>query len=99
MDRINVGVIGTGWCGGIRADACFANPLVADLHIAETREERLREVEASAHPVTATTDYRVLLDNPDIAEEVEARLRIALGMVGTEEAASDPEGEAVLEEV
>jgi recombination protein RecA len=40
-----------------------------------------------------------LLDNPDIAEEVEARLRIALGMVGTEEAASDPEGEAVLEEV
>ena len=66
MDRINVGIIGTGWCGGIRADACFANPLVADLHIAEIREERLREVEASAHPVSASTDYRVIIDNPDI---------------------------------
>jgi scyllo-inositol 2-dehydrogenase (NAD+) len=66
MDQINVGIIGTGWCGGIRADACFANPLVADLHIAETREERLREVEAAAHPVSATTDYRVIIDNPDI---------------------------------
>jgi recombination protein RecA len=40
-----------------------------------------------------------LLDNPDIAEEVEARLRIALGMVETEEAPADPEGETVLEEV
>jgi recombination protein RecA len=40
-----------------------------------------------------------LLDNPDIAEEVEARLRIALGMVETEEASADPEGETVLEEV
>ena len=66
MDRINVGIIGTGWCGGIRADASFANPLVADIHIAETNETRLREVVAATHPVTATTDYRVLLDNPDI---------------------------------
>jgi len=66
MNRINVGIIGTGWCGGIRADACFANPLVADLHIAEVREERLREVEAAAHAVSATTDYRLLIDNPDI---------------------------------
>ena len=40
-----------------------------------------------------------LLDNPDIAEEVEARLRIALGMVETEEAPADPEGETVHEEV
>ena len=66
MDQVNVGIIGTGWCGGIRADACYANPLVADLHIAEINEERLREVEATAHPVTATTDYRKVLDNPDI---------------------------------
>ena len=66
MDRINVGVIGTGWCGGIRADASAANPLVNELHIAEINEERLREVQASAHPVTATTDYQELLANPDI---------------------------------
>jgi scyllo-inositol 2-dehydrogenase (NAD+) len=67
MDRIDVGVIGTGWCGGIRTDACVANPLVRNLHIAETRQERLAEVAAKAHPVTAVSDYRILLDNPDIA--------------------------------
>ncbi len=66
MRQINVGVVGTGWCGGIRAQACYANPLVADLHIAEINEERLREVKASSQAVTATTDYRSLIDNQDI---------------------------------
>ena len=66
MERINVGIIGTGWCGGIRADASAANPLVDQLHIAEIREERLNEVKASCNPVTATTDYREVIGNPDI---------------------------------
>ena len=66
MDRINVGIIGTGWCGGIRADASAANPLVDELHIAEIREDRLEEVKAATNPVTATTDHRELLENPDI---------------------------------
>ncbi len=66
MKQINVGVIGTGWCGGIRAEACFAHPLVADLHIAEINENRLREVESLARPVTATTDYRRIVDDPSI---------------------------------
>ena len=42
---INVGVIGTGWCGGIRAEACARSPFVKDLHIAEIKEARLKEVE------------------------------------------------------
>ncbi len=66
MKQINVGVIGTGWCGGIRAEACFAHPLVADLHIAEINEARLREVETLAQPVTATTDYRRIVEDPSI---------------------------------
>ena len=33
---INVAVIGTGWCGGIRAEACAESRFVGDLHIAET---------------------------------------------------------------
>ena len=63
---INVGVIGTGWCGGIRAETCAKSPFVNDLHIAEIKEARLKEVTALAHPVTATTDYRLLLENPTI---------------------------------
>lgn len=66
MRMINVGVIGTGWCGGIRAETCAKSPFVNDLHIAEIKEARLKEVTALAHPVTATTDYRRLLENPTI---------------------------------
>ena len=66
MRDINIAVIGTGWCGGIRAVACAASPWVRDLHIAEIREERLKEVAALTHPVSATTDYRVLLENSSI---------------------------------
>ena len=63
---INVGIIGTGWCGGIRAVAAAASPWVNELHIAEIKEERLKEVAALTTPVTATTDYRVLVENPSI---------------------------------
>ena len=66
MRVINVGVIGTGWCGGIRAETCAKSPFVNDLHIAEIKEARLKEVTALANPVTATTDYRRLLENPTI---------------------------------
>lgn len=66
MEQINVGIIGTGWCGGIRADTCAANPLVKDLHIAEINPDRLDEVAKATNPVTATNDYRRLLENKDI---------------------------------
>src|SRR5215218_8141714 len=66
MKKINVAVIGTGWCGGIRAVASAASPWVGDLHIAEIKEDRLKEVAGMTRPVTATTDYRPLLDNPTI---------------------------------
>ena len=58
MRKINVAIIGTGWCGGIRAVASAASPWVNELHIAEIREERLKEVAALTNPVTATADYR-----------------------------------------
>ena len=66
MKQINVGIIGTGWCGGIRAVASAASPWVNELHIAEIKEERLKEVADATHPVTATTDYRKLLENKSI---------------------------------
>ena len=66
MKPINVGVIGTGWCGGIRAETCSKSPFVADLHIAEINEPRLKEVAELTRPVTATTDYRILVENKTI---------------------------------
>jgi len=58
---INVGVIGTGWCGGIRASTCAASALVDELHLAEIDEKRLAEVAAETNPTSATTDYREIL--------------------------------------
>lgn len=66
MKRVNVAVIGTGWCGGIRAETCRSSPFVGDLHIAEIREERLAEVAAKTRPASATTDYRQLLAVRDL---------------------------------
>lgn len=66
MNRINVGIIGTGWCGGIRADTCAANPLVDQLHIAEIKPERLAEVAEKTGALTATEDYKELLKNDAI---------------------------------
>jgi len=68
MRRIGVGIIGTGWCGGIRAEALAAHPLVKSLHIAEIRPERRAEVAKATGAATATIDYRRLLD----VEEIEA---------------------------
>jgi predicted dehydrogenase len=66
MRQIGVGVIGTGWCGGIRAETCAAHPLVRSLHIAEVRPERLAEMARATGARTATADYRELLDVADI---------------------------------
>src|SRR5438309_12066000 len=66
MKQIGVGIIGTGWCGGIRAQACAANPLVKSLHLAEIRPERLAELAKATGARTAVTDYRQLLSIAEI---------------------------------
>src|ERR1700681_4912948 len=66
MKQINLGIIGTGWCGGIRAVTSAASPWVKELHIAEIRKERLEELAAMTKPATATIDYRGLVQNPSI---------------------------------
>jgi predicted dehydrogenase len=66
MDQINVGIIGTGWCGGIRADTCAASPYVDQLHIAEIDSARLAEVQEKTGATSATADYQDLLKNDDI---------------------------------
>jgi predicted dehydrogenase len=66
MRQIGVGIIGTGWCGGIRAQTCAASPLVSSLNLAEIRPERLAEVAAATGARTAVTDYRDLLGHGEI---------------------------------
>jgi predicted dehydrogenase len=66
LKPIDVGIIGTGWCGGIRAQTCAKHPLVRNLHIAEARPERLAEVAKLTGAKTATTDYRELLKIEEI---------------------------------
>ena len=66
MKPIEVAVVGTGWCGGIRAETLAAHALVQRLHIAEVRQERLDELQAKLKPASATTDYKELLSRNEI---------------------------------
>jgi predicted dehydrogenase len=66
MRQIAVGIIGTGWCGGIRAETCARHPLVESVHLAEIRGDRLDEVARATAARTATTDYRELLGHDEI---------------------------------
>jgi predicted dehydrogenase len=66
MKQIGVAIIGTGWCGGIRAETCAAHPLTKSLHVAEIRPERLAEIAKATRAKSAVADYRELLKNPEI---------------------------------
>jgi scyllo-inositol 2-dehydrogenase (NAD+) len=66
MKQIGVAVVGTGWCGGIRAEALASHALVKSLHIAEVKAERLNELKARLNPATVTADYQQLVDRKDI---------------------------------
>ena len=66
MKQVSIGIIGTGWCGGIRAETCAVSPLVSALHLAEIKPERLNEVAAKTRQATATTDYHAILNTESI---------------------------------
>jgi predicted dehydrogenase len=66
MRQVEVAVIGTGWCGGIRSVTLARSALVDKLHICEIRPERLAEVKAMVNPATATADYQDIVANPAI---------------------------------
>jgi len=67
MQAIEVGVIGTGWCGGIRARALAGHPLVSALHIAEVLPDRLEEMAKLTRAQTATEDWHAISRHPKIA--------------------------------
>jgi myo-inositol 2-dehydrogenase/D-chiro-inositol 1-dehydrogenase len=67
VERPEAAVIGTGWCGGIRAETLARSALCRKLHICEIRPDRLAEVKALTNPATATLDYQDIVRNPDIS--------------------------------
>ena len=66
INQINVGVIGTGWCGGIRAKACHDNPLVNKLFLAEINIKRLNELKNSLDIEGATEHWKELIKSDEI---------------------------------
>jgi predicted dehydrogenase len=66
MEQLNVGIIGAGWCGGIRTETCHNSALVKDLHVAEIKEDRLQEIKNLVQLKTATTDYKQLINDDTI---------------------------------
>ena len=66
MSRINLGVVGAGWVGGIRANVCAASPLVEELHIAEINADRAAEIAAETGAARVTEDWRELVDSPQV---------------------------------
>src|SRR5262245_52869044 len=63
---VEVAVIGTGWCGGIRSETLARSALVSKLHVCEIRPDRLEEVHRLTNAATVTLDYRDIVKNPDI---------------------------------
>lgn len=70
MEQIELGVVGAGWCGGIRIEAAARNPQVAAIHIAETRGERLQEMKDRYAPATATDTYQEIIENGNISSVI-----------------------------
>lgn len=66
MRQVEVAVIGTGWCGGIRALTLSQSALVDKLHICEIKPDRLAEVREMTGAATATADYQDIIANPAI---------------------------------
>jgi myo-inositol 2-dehydrogenase/D-chiro-inositol 1-dehydrogenase len=67
VKQVEVAVIGTGWCGGIRAETLARSALVDKLHVCEIRLDRLAEVQKLTNAATATRDYQDIVNNPNIA--------------------------------
>src|SRR5438132_2422111 len=66
VQHVEVAVIGTGWCGGIRAETLARSSLVDKLHICEIRPERLAEVKKLTNAASATLDYQDIVRNERI---------------------------------
>ena len=67
MEAIEVAVIGTGWCGGIRAETLARHPWVKALHVAEIQPQRREEIALKTAATSATGNWQDIPANKAIA--------------------------------
>src|SRR5215467_1548559 len=67
MKQVEVAVVGTGWCGGIRSETLSRTALVDKLHVCDIRPDRLKEVQTLTNAASATLDYQDIVRNPNIS--------------------------------
>ena len=67
VKQVEVGCIGVGWIGGLRAETLARTALVDKLHLCDIRPDRLAEVKALYKPATTTLDYNDIINNPNIS--------------------------------
>ena len=67
MKTVEVGVIGVGWIGGLRADTLSRTALVDRLHLCDIKPDRLAEVTKLYKPATSTLDYQDIIKNERIS--------------------------------
>ncbi len=67
VKQVEVGCIGVGWIGGLRAETLSRTALVDKLHLCDIRPDRLAEVKALYKPATTTADYNDIINNPNIS--------------------------------
>jgi myo-inositol 2-dehydrogenase/D-chiro-inositol 1-dehydrogenase len=67
VKQVEVGCIGVGWIGGLRAETLARSALVDKLHLCDIRPDRLAEVKALYKPASATPDYNDVINNPNIS--------------------------------
>src|SRR6185369_11908526 len=67
VKQVEAAVIGTGWCGGIRAETLARSALVDKLHVCEIRPDRLAEIQKLTNAATATLDYQDIIRNTKIS--------------------------------
>jgi len=80
---INVGVVGYGYWGPNLVRSMFEVPETAVIAVSDMREDRLKLVKSRYPSIETSTDYRSLLDNPNIdaiaiATPVHAHFDLAL---------------------
>ena len=86
MQQVEVAVIGTGWCGGIRAETLSRSSIVDKLHICEIRPDRLAEVKQCAADTGLLDDplfaARLAEAENDLLALELTQMRVASGSAG-----------------
>jgi hypothetical protein len=67
VKSVEVGCIGVGWIGGLRAETLSRTALVDKLHLCDIKPDRLAEIKKLWKPATATLHYQDIIDNPNIS--------------------------------